>query len=140
MPLTRFACRSYADDSVVVLTRSCGSPTTPSASSLLHGDGRFSIELALFLSLSLIVELLSAHDGDLDFDFAAFEIEPQRDDRQSLLGDLLAQFFDLAPMEQQLALPLRLIALNVDMIAPTDVRVEKKLLIVFDDDVRDLAF
>src|SRR3954452_18011638 len=108
MPLTRFACRSCADDSVVVLTRSCGSPTTPSASSLLHGDGRFAIELALFLGLTLVVELLSAHDGDLDFDFAAFEIEPQRDDGQSFLDYLLVQLFALAPMQQQLAVPLRL--------------------------------
>src|SRR4051794_7024224 len=117
------------------MTRSWGSQTTPPASSLLHRHGRFAIELALFLGLGLVVKLLSAHDRDLDLDFAAFEIEPQRNDRESLFDDLLAQFFDLAPMQQQFPIPLRLVVLQVAMRVRRDVCVEKKGLAVFEDDV-----
>src|SRR5947209_19657968 len=120
------------------MTRSCGSLTTPSESSLLHGHGRFAIELPLFLGLALVVKLLSAHDGDLDLDLATLEIEPQRNDGESLLDDLLAQLFDLASMQQQLPIPLRLMVLQVAVRVRRDVRVEKKRLAVLEDDVRVL--
>ena len=91
----------------------CGSQTTPVSSALLHGHGGFAIQLSPFFGLPLVVQLLPAHDGDLDLDLATFEIEAQRHDGEALFDDLLPQLLDLAAVKEELPVPLRLMVLEI---------------------------
>ncbi len=52
--------------------------------SALYSPCYIAIRFALFQAFALVVLLLSAHDGDVDFDETAFFIEGEGDDGQTL--------------------------------------------------------
>src|SRR6266545_1893033 len=52
---------------------------------------------------ALIVELLAAREAQFDLGAPALEIEPQRDERETLSLDLAGDALDLAAVQQQLA-------------------------------------
>src|ERR1051325_52413 len=57
----------------------------------------------------LVADFLAAAEGELDLDAAVFEVEPGRDEGQAALGDLRGQLVDLAAVEQQLAVAIRVV-------------------------------
>src|SRR5689334_9999131 len=56
-----------------------------------------------------VADFLAAGQGELDLDAAVLEVEPGRDERQAALGDLRRQLVDLAAVEQQLAVAVRVV-------------------------------
>src|SRR5687767_8982380 len=69
-----------------------------------HGRARLAIDLAAADRLALVVRLLAARETEQDLDASVLEIELERHERQSLLGDAADQLADLFPVQQQLAL------------------------------------
>src|SRR5438105_14453079 len=88
------------------ITTVARTPTSP-----LDRRFRLSIELAPLLAFALIEELLAANHRDLGLHSPAFEVEPERDDRQPLLDDLSLQSIDLAAVKKQFAFSLALMGL-----------------------------
>src|SRR5262249_18944023 len=65
--------------------------------------------LALAKRRALVVELLTTREPDLELRPAALEVEPERHQREPALGDLAGQALDLPLVEEQLAIPLRIV-------------------------------
>src|SRR5450631_341182 len=90
----------------MIVPKSCASE---SASALRpHQAAAFAVPAALLFGLSLVVKLLAAAERDLDLG-APLVVEEhlERDDGHALAVDRGRELVDLAPVQQQLARPLR---------------------------------
>src|SRR4029077_16952903 len=76
-------------------------------------------DVALGERAPLVDALLAARQGDLDLDASVLEIEPQRHERQALLGHARGELVDLPAVSEQLAvargLVIRAIPLRVGL-------------------------
>src|SRR5205807_9665977 len=71
----------------------------------------------------------------LGFHSSALEVEPQRNDGQPFFNDLTEQSIDLAAMEQQLPLSLRIVVFTIAVTVGRDMRADKEGLAVVEVDV-----
>lgn len=101
----------------------------------LHGRFRFAVELPPLLRFAFVIELLATNHSDLRLHSSTFEIEPKRNDGQTLLDDLALQAIDLAAMEQKLSAAFRIVVLAVAMAVRRDMRTDEIGLAVFEADV-----
>ncbi len=62
---------------------------------------------------------------ELDLGPAILEVELRRDERQALLGDLTRQGVDLLPVEEELAIPIRVMVGEIPLVVDRDVRADK---------------
>ena len=118
-------------DFVAYIRHRCSAIATLS----FHRRLGLAIELPSLLALAFVVKLLAAHDCNLSFHFAAFEIEPQRNDRQSLLHHLSLQPIDLPSMQQELSLSFRIVILAIAVTVGRDMRADEVRLAVLEVDV-----
>src|SRR5918993_693908 len=94
-----------------------GHPTSCAASRqmagstvLAHQPLLIPLPVALLDGLALVVDLLAPRQRQLDLRPAGrVEVDRQRDQSQALAGDRTVQLGDLTALEQQLALPPRLV-------------------------------
>src|SRR5207302_3043681 len=78
--------------------------------------------------LALVVEALALGQADLQLDAVPFPVEPQRYEGQAFLFDRDAQADDLGAVQQQLALPLRLVIRAMPSFIRTDMDVDEERL------------
>jgi hypothetical protein len=84
-----------------------------------------------------VVELLAPRQAQLDLGAAASgDVQPERDERQALGPEPALQLVDLGPVEEELAVPLRLMAPAVGLSEWRDVGADQPRLIVLDPGVR----
>src|SRR5438105_1766206 len=122
---------------VALAPQECGWITTVAERGTSPLDRRFrlAIELAPLLAFALVEELLAANHRDLGLHSPAFEVEPERDDRQPLLDDLYLQSIDLAAVKKQFAFSLGLMVFAVAMAVRRDVGADQERLAAAEIDV-----
>src|SRR5450432_161569 len=117
-------------------------PST-SAPPARHGSVDLSLALTFLRVISLVPLLLAVHERELGLHAALLLVQGQRHQSVPLLLDLAGEAVDLAPVEQQLSPPPRLVVPPVRVRVDTDVRPVQPGLVLVDlaerVDERDLA-
>src|SRR5690606_30727170 len=102
--------------------RRAASPSAP----LAQQPRLVALPVAVLDGLSLVVGLLALRQGELDLrPPSRVEVDRQRDQRHPLALDRADHLLDLAPMEQQLARPFRLVIETVAVAELGNVRVDQ---------------
>src|SRR3954469_12629793 len=72
----------------------------------------------------LVVDFFALGERDLDLRPSVLPVEPRRDEREALLADLADQRRDLALVEEQLAVAIRFVVVDVPLRVLGDVRAD----------------
>jgi hypothetical protein len=70
---------------------------------------------------ALVSSLLASGKGELDLGPPVLEVELGRDERQALLGDLAREGIDLFPVEEELAIAIRIMVGEIALVVDRDV-------------------
>src|SRR4029450_13962972 len=88
------------------------------------------LRLALGDVAALVAPFLAARERELDLCAAVLEVEPRRHERQPALGDLRAELVDLAAVQQQLPVAVRVVRLDRRLLVWRDVEAHEPDLAV----------
>jgi hypothetical protein len=97
---------------------------------------RFFVRRPTPLRLPFIPELLALGQRELHFYFAALEVHPHRDQRQSLLLSLADQLADFFFVHEQFAGAEGGVVVHVAVLVGADVGIEQPEFAIFDEAVR----
>jgi two-component system response regulator RegX3 len=91
----------------------------------LEGALDLSVGVPLGDVAALVAQLLTPPQSDLDLGPAVLEVETCRHERQASLAHPTGETIDLAPVEQQLAIPLRIVVRDATLVIGGDVETDE---------------
>src|SRR6266446_2567119 len=96
-------------------------PPEPSSAPRLQRSLHVSVGLALRDVAALVSTLLAPGQRELDLRPPVLEVELRRNERQTPLGDLAGQGVDLFPVEEEFAVPIRIMIGEIALVVDRDV-------------------
>src|SRR5882672_312526 len=96
-------------------------PPQPSSAPRLQRSLHISVGLALRDVAALVSTLLAPGQRELDLRPPVLEVELRRNERQTPLGDLAGEGVDLFPVEEELAIAIRIVVGEIALVVDRDV-------------------
>src|SRR4051812_2985621 len=106
-----------------------GSPLPRAPNLALSARFELALDLALRVAAAdvgpLVPDVLAAGECDLDLDAAFLEVHARRHEREAALPHLAVELVDLARVQEQLAVPVRVVRAHGGLVVRRDLRADE---------------